>query len=163
AIGLGLFFQSGISAWDAAASALALYAAFVGAHVLVRRSQALPERTHEVDRLESEVRRLAGGAGQGPRVAPARNRDPQLSSSRPGPHVAPSGAKVPHSHPMPQPDVPVPQSWGGQAPSKPSSRKAGSVEEPARAGAEPAPQAAAQAHKADMPSDAGAKAMVPGD
>lgn len=167
AIGLGLFLQIGLSASNAAVGALALYAAFVGAHVLVRRSQAIRELTYEVDRLESEVIRLARGVGQRPPMPPghspdAHSPDQQLSSYRPGPQVAPTGGvKASHSYPMPQPDVPAPQTGGGQAPSNPSSRWGDAAAVHDHGLPERAPEATGQAGNAGARSDVAAKSASP--
>lgn len=159
AVGLGLHLQIGMGASAAAVGALALLAVFVGAHVLVRRSQAIRELTYEVDRLESEMMRLARGMGPRSPAPPVDKPDQQLSSYRPGPQGAPvSEAKAPHSLPVPNSDLSGPQSQDRQAPSNPPSRRGDAAAASARA-SEEALDATAKDHQ--VPSRSAASQTEP--
>ncbi len=93
AVGLGLYRQAGMSVSDALLAALALYAALLCVHVLVRRSQAIRRLTYEIERLESEVRRLARGEGK--RAGPPPRPDEILASLRPAPQFGPANMAPP--------------------------------------------------------------------
>ena len=101
AVGLGLYRQAGMSVSDALLAALALYAALLCVHVLVRRSQAIRRLTYEIERLESEVRRLARGEGK--RAGPPPRPDEILASLRPAPQFGPANMAPPaHAHAAPR-------------------------------------------------------------
>lgn len=158
AVGLGLYMQAGVSTWNATIAALAVYAASVGAHVLVRRSQAIRELTYEVDRLESEMMRLAHGAGPRPPMPPVDKPDQQLSSYRPAPQVASvSGAKAPHARPTPPSDASAPQVQAGQTPPISSGRWEAAAAARAHREADRAPDATGPVHAGETRPDAEAK------